>query len=57
MGSKPLGGSKGDIALHPFEIDQISPGISGNVVVKGKWPPRSGFVALRQLNPIHKKGP
>ena len=56
MGSKPLGGSKGDIAFHPFEIDQISPGISGNIVVKGKWPPRSGFVALRQLNPIHKKG-
>ena len=28
-----------------------------NLVVKSKVPSRSGFVALRQLNPIHKKGP
>ena len=32
------------------------PGISRNLVVKSKLPPRSGPVALRQLNPIHKKG-
>ena len=25
-----------------------------NLVVKSKVPSRSGFVALRQLNPIHK---
>ena len=31
--------------------------IDGNLVVKSKVPPRSGSVALRQLNPIHKKGP
>ena len=30
--------------------------IDGNLVVKSKVPPRSGSVALRQLNPIHKKG-
>ena len=31
--------------------------IDGNLVVKSKEPPRSGSVALRQLNPINKKGP
>ena len=31
--------------------------IDGNLVAKSKVPPRSGSVALRQLNPIHKKGP
>ena len=30
-------------------------GISGNLVVKSKLLPLSGSVALRQLNPIHKK--
>ena len=29
--------------------------IDGNLVVKSKVPPHSGSVALRQLNPIHKK--
>ena len=32
-------------------------GLSGDLVVKGKLSSRSGSVALRQLNPIHKKGP
>ena len=31
--------------------------ISGNLVVKSKVPPCGGSVALRQLNPIHKKRP
>ena len=31
-------------------------GISGNLVVKSKLPPQSGSVALRKLNPIHKRG-
>ena len=31
--------------------------IDGNLVVKSKVPPRSGSVALRQLDPIHKQGP
>ena len=31
--------------------------IDVNLVVKSKLPPRSGSVALRQLNFIHKKGP
>ena len=30
---------------------------SGNIVVKSKLPPHNSSVALRQLNPIHKKGP
>ena len=29
----------------------------GNLVVKSKLPRRSGSVALRQFNPIHKNGP
>ena len=28
-----------------------------NLVVKSKVPPHSASVALRQLNPFHKKGP
>ena len=31
-------------------------GTSGNLVIKSKLPPRSGCVALRQLNPIQKRG-
>ena len=31
--------------------------LSGNLVVKSEVTPRSGSVALRQLNPIHKKRP
>ena len=31
--------------------------IDGNLVVKSKMLPFSGSVDLRQLNPIHKKGP
>ena len=30
--------------------------IDGNLVVQSKMRPRSGSVALRQVNPIHKKG-
>ena len=32
------------------------PGNSGEVVVKNKLPHQSGSLALKQLNPIHKKG-
>ena len=31
------------------------PGTPGNWVAKSKLSPHSGYVALRQLNPIHKK--
>ena len=31
--------------------------IDGNLVVKSKVPPRSGSVALRMLNAVHRKGP
>ena len=30
--------------------------IDGNLVVKSKVPSRSGSIALKHLNPIHKKG-
>ena len=42
LSSKPLGGSKINSAFH---------------LVKSKLYPRIGSVALRQLNPIHKKEP
>ena len=41
------------LSFHFF----ILPGISGNLVVKSKLLSHSGSLALRQLNPIHKKGP
>ena len=31
--------------------------IDGNLVVKSKVPPRSGSVALRMLNAVHRNGP
>ena len=33
------------------------PVLPGHLVTKSKLPPQSGSVALRQLSPIHKKGP
>ena len=39
----------------PRSIKRV-PGISGELVVKSKLSPRSGCLALQQLNPIHKKG-
>ena len=39
--SKPLGGSKVDSAFHLSEVAKF-PGISKNLVVKSKLPPRSG---------------
>ena len=39
--SKPLGGSKVDSAFHPSKVDKWVPGISGNLEVKSKLPPRS----------------
>ena len=41
----------------PLRSIKRLPGISGNLGVKSKRPPRSGSVALRQLNLIHKRGP
>ena len=52
---KPLGGSKVDSAFWVWS-DGYIPWLSGNLVVKSKLPPCSGFVALRQLNTIYKKG-
>ena len=52
-----MGGSKVDSPFHPSEVNQMSIGNSGNLVVKSKLSPRSGSVTLKQLNPIHKKEP
>ena len=52
---KPLDGSNVDSAFYSFEF--LVPGIPGDFVVKSILSPRSGSIALRQLNPIHKKGP
>ena len=47
-------------STQPFILPRLIkwvPGLSGNLVVESKLlPPRSGSVALRQLNPIRKKG-
>ena len=48
-----LGGCKVDSFFHPSEVNQTSTGS----LWEFKLPPRSGSVALRQLNPIHKKRP
>ena len=50
--SKQLGGSKIDSVFHSFDIDQVG---TKTVVVKSKLFAPSGFVALIQFNPIHKK--
>ena len=55
-GSKRLDGSKGDSAFHPPKVNQV-PGTPVVLVVKSKLSPRSGSAALRQVNPIHEKGP
>ena len=58
--SKPLGGSMVNLAFDPSERDQLSTRNSwkpGNSIVKMKLSPCSGSVALRKLNPIHKKVP
>ena len=56
-GSKSLGDSKVNSAFYPSEVDQMVPGLIGDSVVKRKLCPCSGSADLRQLNPIHKKGP
>ena len=46
-------------STQPFIFPRLIkwvPGISRNLLVKSKLPPHSCSVALRQLNPIHKKG-
>ena len=54
---KPLGGSKVNSDFHPSKVDQISTRNIWNSMVKSKLLTLSGSVALRQLNPIHKKRP
>ena len=47
-------------STQPFILPRLinwMPGTPGNWRVKSKHSPRSGSAALRQLNPIHKKGP
>ena len=42
------------IPLRSIECVPVTP---GDLVIKSKLSPYRGSVALRQLNPIHKKGP
>ena len=44
-------------AFHPYEVNQMSTRISGDLVVKKKLSPRSGSVVLKQLKPIQKNAP
>ena len=59
LGSKPLGASKVNSTSQSFILlgfIKWVPETPGDQVVKSKLSPCSGSVALRQLNPIHKKG-
>ena len=47
-GSKPLGSSMVDSAFHHSKVDQVS--------IRNTFSPLNGTAALRQMNPIHKKG-
>ena len=55
-GSTPLGGFKVDPVFNFSEVDKRSTRSSWYLSGKRKLPPRSGFLILKQLNPIHKKG-
>ena len=47
-----------DSVFHPFDPSiKWVPGTHGELAVKSKISPYSGSAALRQSNPIHKKGP
>ena len=46
-----------EFAINVWELSNLVVKIDGNLVVKSKAPPLSGSLALRQLNPIHKKWP
>ena len=56
MSSKELGGFKLNPVLHLSEVDQMSTRDFWELV-KSKLSPQSDSAALRQLNPIYKKGP
>ena len=45
-----------DSAFNPSEANQMSTSNFWKRNGRSKLPPLSGSVALRQLNPIHKKG-
>ena len=44
------------MSTQPFILPRLIPGLSGNLVVKSKLPPRSGF-SVEAVEPIHQKGP
>ena len=48
--SRPLGGSKVDSVFHPSEVDKMSSGNSGNLVIKSKLPPRN-YSSLEAVEP------
>ena len=51
---KTLGGSKVDSAFHPSKVDKMSARNFGELKVNCLL---EVALALRQLNPVHKKGP
>ena len=54
--SYPPCGSKIHPDFHPSEVGQMNTRNSWGLSGKSKLSPRSGSVALRQLNYIHKSG-
>ena len=57
MCSKPLGGSKVDSAFHPSKVDKMSTRNFWELSGKKRNYLLKVALALRQLKPIHKKGP
>ena len=55
--SEPLSGSKFYSAFILLRLMKWVPGTPGDLNEKSEQSPCSGSVSLRQLNPIHKKGP
>ena len=44
------------MSTQPFILPRLIPGLSGNLVIKSKLPPRSGF-SLEAVEPHPSKGP
>ena len=55
--SKPVGGSKVDSVFHPSKVDEVSTRNFWELSGKKVNCLLEVALALRQLNPIHKKGP
>ena len=56
LGSKLVSGSKVGSDFILLRLKKLVAGIPGDLKIKSELCPCSGFVFLKQLNPIYKKG-